>query len=76
MDRIQSYVLTGTIGVGSSTIASAIVGDPFPVVVPAAVAGLGIAAHHVRERDREATDDDVRDAIGGVDAVETDGGRP
>jgi len=50
MDRTLGYGLVGTIGVSGSTIASALVGDPFPVVVPAIVAGAVVASHHVRHR--------------------------
>ncbi|QLH77189.1 hypothetical protein HZS55_07725 [Halosimplex rubrum] len=50
MDRIMGYGLVGTIGVSASTIASAIVGDPFPVVVPSIAAGALVAGHHLRER--------------------------
>jgi hypothetical protein len=74
MDRTLSYGLVGTIGVSASTVASAIVGDPFPVVVPAIAAASVIGAHHVKERDTaaEADDQDVRTS---VEQVETDGGR-
>lgn len=50
MDRTLSYGLIGTIGVSASTITSALVGNPFPVVVPAIVGGAVIAGHHVRYR--------------------------
>ncbi|ELZ30588.1 hypothetical protein C475_00560 [Halosimplex carlsbadense 2-9-1] len=50
MDRTLGYGLVGTIGVSASTIASAIIGDPFPVVVPSIVAGAVVAGHHLRER--------------------------
>lgn len=75
MDRILSYGLVGTIGISASTISAAIVGDPFPVVVPAIVAAAVIAAHHVRNRDdlEPATDQEVR---ANVEQVETDGGQP
>ncbi|GGM40379.1 hypothetical protein [Haloarcula argentinensis] len=73
MDRILSYGLVGTIGVSASTIASAIVGDPFPVVVPAIVAAGVIGAHHVKERDTDAGADD-QDVRASVEQVETDGG--
>ncbi|MFC7138781.1 hypothetical protein ACFQMA_02880 [Halosimplex aquaticum] len=69
MDRLMGYGLTGTIGISGSTIASAIVGDPFPVVVPAIAAGAVIAGHHLRERraDRDAAgveDDQDDDPLG------------
>ncbi len=60
----MGYGLTGTIGVSGSTIASAIVGDPFPVVVPTIAAGAVVALHHVRNRDAGAgveQDDDQED---------------
>jgi len=74
MDRILSYGLVGSIGVSASTISAAIVGDPFPVVVPAIAAAGVISAHHVKERDTTtgADDQDVRTS---VEQVETDGGR-
>ena len=74
MNRILSYGLIGTVGVSASTIASTVVGDPFPVVVPAIVAAGSIGAHHVKERDTTsgADDQDVRTS---VKEAETDGGR-
>jgi len=73
MDRILSYGLMGVIGVSASTIASAVIGDPVPVVSPAVLAGGIIAAHHVRQQETDAaTDDDVREH---VEQVEADGGR-
>ncbi|MDQ2073494.1 hypothetical protein RBH20_13200 [Haloarcula sp. H-GB4] len=74
MDRILSYGLVGTIGVSASTIASAVVGDPFPVVVPAIIAAGVIGAHQVKERDTAAGADD-QDVRANVEQVETDGGR-
>ena len=74
MDRILSYGLVGTIGVSASTISAAIVGDPFPVVVPAIAAAGVIGAHHVKERDTVAGADD-QDVRNSVEQVETDGGR-
>ena len=73
MDRILSYGLVGTIGVSASTISAAIVGNPFPVVVPAIVAAGVIGAHHVRERDTTAgaNHQEVRDSC---EQVEIDGG--
>ncbi|WP_459192089.1 hypothetical protein [Halosimplex sp. J119] len=56
MERTLGYGLVGTIGVSGSTIASAIVGDPFPVVVPAVVAFAVIALHHLRQRQADADD--------------------
>ncbi|EMA25303.1 hypothetical protein C442_02556 [Haloarcula amylolytica JCM 13557] len=64
----------GVIGVSGSTIASAVVGDPFPVVVPAIVAAAVIGAHHVKERDTTAGADD-QDVRTSVEQVEADGGR-
>ena len=70
MDRLNSYVLTGTVGVGATTIAAAIVGNPVPVVIPAGLAAVGIGAHHMRETQtndvEEAADADVREAVGAV----------
>ncbi|MBX0325579.1 hypothetical protein EGH21_21375 [Halomicroarcula sp. F13] len=57
MERTLSYGLVGTIGVSASTISAAVVGDPFPVVVPALVGGTVIAGHHVRHRHH--TDDNI-----------------
>ncbi|EMA20097.1 hypothetical protein [Haloarcula argentinensis] len=74
MDRTLSYGLVGCIGISASTIASAVVGDPFPVVVPAIVAAGVIGAHHVRERDTAAGADD-QDVRASVEQVEIDGGR-
>ncbi len=54
----MGYGLVGTIGVSSSTIASAVVGDPFPVVVPSIVAGAVVAGHHLRERRDAGVEDD------------------
>ncbi|MBV0903909.1 hypothetical protein [Haloarcula salina] len=75
MDRILSYGLVGTIGVSASTISAAVVGDPFPVVVPAVAATGVIGAHHVRDRDdlEPASDQDVREHI---EQVKADGGQP
>jgi len=70
-DRLLWYGLTGTVGMGATTIASAVVGDPIPVVIPAIIAFGSIALHHVRQRDagesdadQEATDADVEQAVG------------
>jgi len=70
MDDLLSYLLVGTIGLGATTIASAIVGDPLPVMLPAVLAVLGVAGHYHQNRD--ATDDeadqtDVSAAIEDVD---------
>ncbi|EMA34382.1 hypothetical protein [Haloarcula japonica] len=73
MDRILSYGLVATIGVSASTIASAVIGDPFPVVVPAIVAAGVIGVHHVKERDTAAGADD-QEVRTSVEQVETDGG--
>jgi|AntDeeMinimDraft_5_1070356.scaffolds.fasta_scaffold02331_5 hypothetical protein len=59
MDDILSYLLVGTIGLGATTIASAVVGDPLPVVLPAMLAVLGVAGHYHQHRD---ADDDEADA--------------
>nr|WP_206039204.1 hypothetical protein [Halomicrobium mukohataei] len=73
--------MLGTIGISASTIASALVGQPFPVVVPTIFAAAVVAAHHVRTNDSaddqldDATDQDVRDTVGET-AVATDGGEP
>ncbi|MBO4249524.1 hypothetical protein IL252_17085 [Halomicrobium sp. IBSBa] len=81
LDTLLGYGLLGTIGVSASTIASALVGQPFPVVVPTIFAAAVVAAHHVRTNDSDddqlddATDQDVRDAVGET-AVATDGGEP
>ena len=82
LDTLLGYGLLGTIGVSASTIASALVGQPFPVVVPTIFAAAVVAAHHVRTNDsdtddqlEDATDQDVRDAVGET-TVATDGGEP
>jgi len=49
----MGYGLLGTIGVSASTIASAIVGQPFPVVVPVLFAAAVVAGHHVRTKDSD-----------------------
>ncbi|GGN92804.1 MULTISPECIES: hypothetical protein [Haloarcula] len=59
MERTLSYGLVGTIGVSASTIASAVVGDPFPVVVPALVGGAVIAGHHVRHRQQTSDQTEI-----------------
>jgi len=61
MDQTLSYGLVGTIGVSGSTIASAIIGNPFPVVVPTVTAGAVIAGHHVRQRQADRDDAGVED---------------
>lgn len=62
------YGLTATVGMGATTIASAQVGDPLPVVVPALVAGGSIAAHHIMERrDEPAGELDLADPTDGQD---------
>ncbi|WP_135363855.1 hypothetical protein [Halosimplex halophilum] len=66
MDRTLGYGLVGTIGVSASTIASAVVGDPFPVVVPSIAAGAVVAGHHLRER-RDARDAQLEDDRGESD---------
>jgi len=74
MDCILNYGLLGTVGLGASTIAASVAGEPLPVVLPAIGAGLAIGAHHVhRDDDQGATDEDVRESL---QAVETDGGGP
>lgn len=74
MDRILGYGLTLTIGIGATTIAAAVVGNPIPVVIPAGVAGGAVGVHHKRHSDDgpASDDDDVESAI---QAVEADGGR-
>jgi len=57
----MGYGLLGTIGISASTIASAIVGKPFPVVVPMLFAALAVAAHHVRTKDSDDQLDDSPD---------------
>jgi len=59
------YGLTGTVGMSATTIASAQVGDPLPVVIPALVAGAAVAGHHITERRAESDDqeDDRDDTI-------------
>mgnify|MGYP007042728314 CR=1 FL=1 len=54
----MGYGLVGTIGVSASTIASAVVGRPFPVVVPTVCAAVVVAVHHVKTKD---TDDQLND---------------
>jgi len=67
LDTLMGYGLLGTIGVSASTIASAIVGKPFPVVVPILFAGIAVAAHHVRTKD--SGDDQIDEpATDGPDA--------
>ncbi|ACV46590.1 MULTISPECIES: hypothetical protein [Halomicrobium] len=75
LDTLLGYGLLGTIGVSASTIAAAVVGQPFPVVVPTIFAAAVVAAHHVRTKDSDPSDDQLDDATGDAPAVATDGGR-
>jgi len=76
----MGYGLIGVIGISASTIASAIVGQPFPVVVPTICAAIVVAVHHVRTRDTDpdddhvdgATDQEVSEAV--ESTIVTDGG--
>lgn len=78
MDRLNSYALTATVGVGATTISAALVGDPIPVVIPAAVAAVAIGGHHLRyDRADDVDQEDVDDVDPAGDrktAVETIGG--
>jgi len=65
LDTLMGYALLGTIGISASTIASAIVGQPFPVVVPMVFAAAVVAAHHVRTKDTgdQLDDNDTESTI-------------
>ncbi|WP_206039148.1 hypothetical protein [Halomicrobium mukohataei] len=74
LDTLMGYGLVGTIGVSASTVASAVVGKPFPVVVPTVCAAAVVAVHHVKTKhtddqlnDGEATDTETSTIV-------TDGG--
>jgi len=80
LDTLMGYGLVGTIGISASTIASAVVGRPFPVVVPTVCAAVVVAVHHVQTKDTdpsgdqlEASDADVRDAV--ESTIVADGGK-
>lgn len=81
LDTLMGYGLLGTIAISASTIASAVVGEPFPVVVPMLFAGFAVAAHHVWTKDTsypepdDQLDDDAtdRDTNDGVDRATNDG---
>jgi|GEM_PF-1636339 len=71
MDDILSYLLVGTIGLGATTIAAAVVGDPLPVMLPAVLAVLGVAGHYHMHSDADQENDadqaEVSAAIEDVD---------
>ena len=72
----MGYGLLGTIGVSASTIASAVVGQPFPVVVPMLFAAAVVAGHHVRTKDTDDADDQLDQPATDAEAstIVTDGG--
>lgn len=70
MQDTLSYLLIATIGLGATTIASAVVGDPLPVVLPALLAVLGVAVHYHQQQsddEEEADQVDVRTAVEDVE---------
>jgi len=70
MDRFFGYAGLLVLGLTGTTIASAVAGDPVPVVIPGVGAAVLVAMHHVITNERG---NDQEDSADGFTDVYTDG---
>jgi len=74
MDRFFGYAGLLVLGLTGTTIASAVAGDPVPVVIPGVSAAVLVAMHHIVTNERDDGPDDDPDREGWTD-VYPDGRR-
>jgi hypothetical protein len=72
MDRFFGYAGLLVVGLCGTTIASAVAGDPVPVVIPGVGAAVLVAMHHVATNERG---DDQEASADGFTDVYPDGRR-